>query len=173
MYYLYSSIRNLTEEAKVAIEILEQYAKTFQERNPKLYLFNCVMHLDEATPHLHIDYIPVANGYKIGMKTRNSLTKALQQMGFAKAVSKKENETVAWQQRERAYLTELCQEKGIDVEVLGVQRDNLTLPEYKAAMQKVEALEQQAEEMEIHNRELATQAGELANQIDDRKSTDR
>ena len=139
----------LTEEAKAAIEILEQYAKTFQERNPNLYLFNCVMHLDEATPHLHIDYIPVANGYKTGMKTRNSLTKALQQMGFAKAVSKKENETVAWQQRERTYLTELCQEKGIDVEVLGVQRDNLTLPEYKAAMQKVEALEQQAEEMEM------------------------
>ena len=63
--------------------------KTFQERNPNLYLFNCVMHLDEATPHLHIDYIPVANGYKTGMKTRNSLTKALQQMGFAKAVSKR------------------------------------------------------------------------------------
>ncbi len=163
----------LTEEAKAAIEILEQYAKTFQERNPNLYLFNCVMHLDEATPHLHIDYIPVANGYKTGMKTRNSLTKALQQMGFAKAVSKKENETVAWQQRERAYLTELCQEKGIDVEVLGIQRDNLTLPEYKAAMQKVEALEQQAEEMEIHNRELATQAGELANQIDELEARDK
>ena len=164
---------NLTEEAKVAIEILEQYAKTFQERNPNLYLFNCVMHLDEATPHLHIDYIPVANGYKTGMKTRNSLTKALQQMGFAKAVSKKENETAAWQQRERAYLTELCQEKGIDVEVLGIQRDNLTLPEYKAAMRKVEALEQQAEEMEIHNRELATQAGELANQIDELEARDK
>ena len=124
---------------KIAIEILEQYAKTFQERNPNLYLFNCVMHLDEATPHLHIDYIPVAHGYKTGMETRNSLTKALQQMGFAKAVSnkaacKKENETVAWQQRERAYLTDLCREKGIDIEVLGIQRDSLTLPEYKAAM---------------------------------------
>ena len=103
---------------KIAIEILEQYAKTFQERNPNLYLFNCVMHLDEATPHLHIDYIPVAHGYKTGMETRNSLTKALQQMGFAKAVSKKENETVAWQQREPAYLTDLCREKGIDIEVL-------------------------------------------------------
>lgn len=78
----------LTEEAKAAIEILDRYAKTFQERNPNLYLFNCVMHLDEATPHLHIDYIPVAHGYKNGMKTRNSLTKAFQQMGFAKAVSR-------------------------------------------------------------------------------------
>ena len=156
---------NLTEEAKVAIEILEQYAKTFQERNPNLYLFNCVMHLDEATPHLHIDYIPVAHGYKTGMETHNSLTKALQQMGFAKAVSKKENETVAWQQRERAFLTELCQEKGIDVEVLGIQRDNLSLPEYKAAMQKVEALEQRAVKIEENNQRLAEQAEKLADQI--------
>ena len=131
------------------------------------------MHLDEATPHLHIDYIPVAHGYKTGMETRNSLTKALQQMGFAKAVSKKENETVAWQQRERSYLTELCREKGIDIEVLGIQRDNLSLPEYKAAMREVEALEQQAEEMEIHNRELATQAGELAKQIDELEARDK
>ena len=92
------------------------------------------MHMDYAQPNIHIDYIPVAHGYKTGMETRNSLTKALQQMGFAKAVSKKEYETVAWQQRERAYLTDLCREKGIDIEVLGIQRDSLTLPEYKAAM---------------------------------------
>ena len=107
------------------------------------------------------------------METRNSLTKALQQMGFAKAVSKKENETVAWQQRERSYLTELCREKGIDIEVLGIQRDNLSLPEYKAAMREVEALEQQAEEMEMHNKELATQAGELAKQIDELEARDK
>lgn len=107
------------------------------------------------------------------METRNSLTKALQQMGFAKAVSKKENETVAWQQRERSYLTELCREKGIDIEVLGIQRDNLSLPEYKAAIREVEALEQQAEEMEMHNKELATQAGELAKQIDELEARDK
>ena len=185
---------NLTEDAKTAIEILEQYAKTFQERNPNLYLFNCVMHLDEATPHLHIDYIPVAHGYKNGMETRNSLTKAFQQMGFAKAVSRKQNETVAWQERERKYLTELCRERGIDIEVLGIQRDNLSLPEYKAVMREVEELEQQAEaldsqnkaleqqndnlaqraselatqaqEMEIHNNELVLQAQELMEQIE-------
>lgn len=164
---------NLTEEAKVAIEILEHYAKTFQDRNPNLYLFNCVMHLDEATPHLHIDYIPVAHGYKTGMEIRNSLTKALQQMGFAKAVSKKENETVAWQKRERAYLTELCKEKGIEIEVLGIQRDNFSLPEYKAVMREVETLEQQAEEIEIHNRKLALQAGELAKQVDALEERDK
>ena len=185
----------LTEEAKAAIEVLERYAKTFQERNPNLYLFNCVMHLDEATPHLHIDYIPVAHGYKNGMKTRNSLTKAFQQMGFAKAVSRKQNETVAWQEREREYLTELCREQGIEIEVLGVQRDNLSLPEYKAAMREVEELEQQAvvldkrnesleqqnddlvqktaelrgqvQEMEVQNNELVLQAQKLTEQIEE------
>ena len=185
----------MTEEAKAAIEVLDRYAKTFQERNPNLYLFNCVMHLDEATLHLHIDYIPVAHGYKNGMKTRNSLTKAFQQMGFAKAVSRKQNETVAWQEREREYLTELCREQGIEIEVLGVQRDNLSLPEYKATMREVEELEQQAvaldrqneileqqnddlaqktselcghmQEMEAKNNELVLQAQELTEQIEE------
>ena len=162
----------LTEDAKTAIAVLEQYARTFQERNPNLYLFNCVMHLDEATPHLHIDYIPVAHGYKNGMKTRNSLTKAFQQMGFAKAVSRKQNETVAWQEREREYLTELCREQGIEIEVLGVQRDNLSLPEYKTAMREVEELEQQAvtldrqnEILEQQNDDLAQKTSELCGQV--------
>jgi hypothetical protein len=164
---------NLTEDAKAAIEVLEHYAKTFQERNPNLYLFNCVMHLDEATPHLHIDYIPVAHGYKTGLETRNSLTKAFQQMGFAKAVSKKENETVAWQKREREYLTGLCREKGIEIEVLGVERENLSLPEYKAAMQEVEALEQQAEDMELINKELTLHAEKLADKIEALEEKDK
>ena len=162
----------MTEEAKAAIEVLDRYAKTFQERNPNLYLFNCVMHLDEATPHLHIDYIPVAYGYKNGMKTRNSLTKAFQQMGFAKAVSRKQNETVAWQEREREYLTELCREQGIEIEVLGVQRDNLSLSEYKAVMREVEELEQQAvvldkrnEALEQQNDDLAQKTAELRGQV--------
>ncbi len=167
----------LTEEAKAAIEVLDRYAKTFQERNPNLYLFNCVMHLDEATPHLHIDYIPVAHGYKNGMKTRNSLTKAFQQMGFAKAVSRKQNETVAWQEREREYLTELCREQGIEIEALGVQRDNLSLPEYKAAMREVEELERQAVELDMQNEalgqqndDLAQQASELCKQVQEMKA---
>lgn len=62
-------------------------------------------------------------------------------------------------------MTELCQEKGIDVEVLGIQRDNLTLPEYKAAMRKVEKLEHQAVEIEENNQRLVEQAEKLVDQI--------
>ena len=159
------------------------------------------MHLDEATPHLHIDYIPVAHGYKNGMETRNSLTKAFQQMGFAKAVSRKQNETVAWQERERKYLTDLCREQGIEIEILGVQRNNLSLPEYKAVMREVENLEQRAkaldkkneileqqnndleqktselrgqvQEMETQNNELVLQAQKLTEQIEEMEAKEK
>ena len=148
---------NLTDAAKEAIDLLDEYARTFQERNPNLYLFNCVLHLDEATPHLHIDYIPVADGYKKGMKTRNSLSKALQQMGFEKGKGRYDNEVIDWEARERDYLTDLCRERGIEVEIKGDKRDNLTLPEYKAAMRKVESLEAEAEKLDRQIEELEIQ----------------
>lgn len=141
---------NLSVDAKTASEILDEYARSFQERNPNLYLFNAVLHMDEATPHLHLDYIPVAHGYKTKMHTRNSLTKAIQEMGIAPAVSKTDNETVHWQEREREYLKGLCLERGIEAEILGVKRDNYTIPEYKAAMQATEEL---TAELEILNAE--------------------
>lgn len=75
---------NLAEAAVQVIKVLDEYARTFQERNPNLYMFNCVLHLDEATPHLHIDYIPVAHGYKTGLGTRNSLTKAFRRWALLK-----------------------------------------------------------------------------------------
>ena len=139
---------NLAEAAGQVIKVLDEYARTFQERNPYLYMFNCVLHLDEATPHLHIDYIPVAHGYKTGLGTRNSLTKAFQEMGFAKATGKRDNETMAWQRREREYLQYLCAGQGIEIETLGVKRDNYTLPEYKKAMEVTNELQKQANEMQ-------------------------
>ncbi len=138
----------LTKEAKIAIEVLDEYAKTFKERNPNLYLFNCVMHLDEKTPHLHIDYIPVADGYSQGLAKRNSISKALQCMGIPKAISKKENEESIWKDRERNYLKELCSQRGIEIETLGIKRDNYSLPEYKEAMAKVDSLKEEADKIE-------------------------
>ena len=141
---------NITEDAKLAKEVLDEYARTFQERNPNLILFNAVLHMDEATPHLHLDYIPVAHGYKTGLKTRNSLSKGLQEMGIAPAIGKNDTETMHWQKRERDHIAELCKARGIETEVLGIVRDNYTIPEYKAAMRAVDAAEA---EIEILNQE--------------------
>ena len=141
---------NITNEALLAKEILDEYARTFQERNPNLILFNAVLHMDEATPHLHLDYIPVAHGYKTGLSTRNSLSKGLQEMGIEPAKGKNDNETMHWQQREREFITNLCRERGLDIEVLGIKRNDYSIPEYKAAMRAVDAAEA---EIEILNQE--------------------
>ena len=141
---------NVSVDALKAAEVLEEYVKTFQERNPNLYLFNAVLHMDEATPHLHLDYIPVAHGYKKGMKTRNSLTKAFQEMGFDKAVSKTQNETMEWQKRERDYIRQLCREKEIFVVKKGEVRDNYSIAEYKEAMRAKESVERETVEMKEH-----------------------
>ena len=60
-----------------AMECLVEYARTFEERNPNLKLIGAYIHMDEASPHLHIDYVPVAHGYSRGLKTRNSLDIAM------------------------------------------------------------------------------------------------
>jgi len=143
----------LSDAAKEAREILDEYARSFQERNPNLYLFNAVLHMDEATPHLHLDYIPVAHGYKSKMHTRNSLTKALQEMGIEPAVGKSDTETMHWQQREREHLMEMCRERGLEVEIIGEKRDDYTIPEYKAARQAADELTAELEILNAEKRE--------------------
>ena len=69
----------MRERAK---EALVQYVNGFEERNPNLKLIGAYIHMDEASPHLHLDYIPVAQGYTRGLETRNSLDKAMKQMGY-------------------------------------------------------------------------------------------
>ena len=45
-------------EGNLAVKILDEYVKDFQKRNPTLRVFSCYLHQDEATPHLHIDFVP-------------------------------------------------------------------------------------------------------------------
>ena len=59
-----------TMEGQLAAKILDEYMKGFQERNPTLRVFAAHLHLDEATPHLHIDFIPYVTGSKRGLDTR-------------------------------------------------------------------------------------------------------
>jgi len=100
-----------TDEGELAITILADYARNFQKRNPNLYVFNSVLHLDEKTPHLHIDYVPIASGYKNGMAVRNSQSVALQQMGFGK----NKNSINEWRIEERQELRRLCNYYGMEI----------------------------------------------------------
>lgn len=141
-----------TFDGEKAKRILDEYAKTFQERNPNLYIFNMKMHLDEATPHLHIDYIPVATGYTRGLDTRNSLTKAHENMGIEKGSSKNDNSTIKWQNKERDFLRSICEKNKVKVIDKNVNRGHLTVDEYKVQVEKVEKL---------YNKNMNKDIGEL------------
>jgi len=68
-----------TEDAQLVAECLKEYMANFQSRNPNFVVFNAVLHMDEATPHLHIDYVPVGH-YKRGQDTQNGIAQALKEM---------------------------------------------------------------------------------------------
>lgn len=123
------------EKAKTA---LKEYAETFPERNPNLKLIGAYIHMDEASPHMHIDYIPVAGGYKTGMKTRNSLDRAMKEMGFRpENENRKNNATKMWKDRERAYFADLCRKNGLKVEKEEkYNRKRLTPEEYREEKEK-------------------------------------
>lgn len=99
-----------TPDAEVAVACLKEYMEGFQKRNPNLYVFNAVMHLDEATPHLHIDYIPLGH-YSRGLEVRNAKNKALDEMGFGNDAHSNNR----WRLREWEVLRDICNAHGIEI----------------------------------------------------------
>lgn len=71
-----------SENGQLAEQVLDEYYYSFQERNPQLRVFSAHLHLDETTPHLHIDFVPFTTGSKRGLNTRVSLKQALAAQGF-------------------------------------------------------------------------------------------
>ena len=84
-----------TEEGRLAAKILGEYMQDFQRRNPTLRVFSAHLHMDEATPHLHIDFVPYTTGSKRGLDTRVSLKQALSALGF-KGGTRRETELNQW-----------------------------------------------------------------------------
>ena len=125
-----------------AAAALKEFAESFQERNPHLRVFNMVLHMDEATPHLHVDFVPVATEQSRGLSTRVSMKQALKQQGF-ESLGRKQTEWKAWMEREKASLAEIAQAHEFEIVSLGGGRPHMELPEYRAAAQRLEAVQEQ------------------------------
>ena len=123
------------ETREKAKEALLQYAKGFQARNPNLRLVGAYIHMDEASPHLHLDYVPVAHGYKNGLQFRNSLDRAMKEMGFIPDnENRKNNATMLWKEHERSVFGDICRSMGLEVEEeISTSRKSLSVEEYKEA----------------------------------------
>ena len=141
-----------TAEGQMAAKILDEYMKGFQERNPTLRVFSAHLHMDEATPHLHIDFVPYITGSKRGLDTRVSLKQALLALGF-KGGTRMETELNQWVTAEKQQLASIMLEHGIEWEQKGTHEKHLSLLDFEKQerAKEVAALEEQKAELEAHN----------------------
>ncbi len=149
----------------IAKECLLEYIEGFEDRNPGLELIGAYIHMDEASPHMHFDYIPVAEGYKTGVQKRNSLDRAMRNLIAVRTGSEysprpdekdasgkcTDNATKQWKEMERAHFKKICVRRGlvVDGEIKTPERDSLSVLEYKAEMRKQEIQKLEVQEQEL------------------------
>ena len=119
-----------SESGILAREVLNEYYRGFQERNPQLKVFSAHLHMDEATPHLHIDFVPFTTGSKRGLDTRVSLKQALAAQGF-KGGTRGDTEWNQWVSAEKSALAFVMERHGIEWEHKGTHEKHLSVLDYK------------------------------------------
>ena len=119
-----------SENGELARRILDEYYRGFQERNPQLKVFSAHLHMDEATPHLHIDFVPFTTGSKRGLDTRVSLKQALAAQGF-KGGTRGDTEWNQWVSAEKTALAFVMERYGIEWEHKGMHEKHLSVLDYK------------------------------------------
>lgn len=119
-----------SENGQLAGQILDEYYRGFQERNPNLKVFSAHLHMDEATPHLHIDFVPFTTGSKRGLDTRVSLKQALAAQGF-KGGTRGDTEWNQWVSAEKSALAFVMERHGIEWEHKGTHEKHLSVLDYK------------------------------------------
>lgn len=138
------------ENIQKANEILEEWFKNFEERNPNLKVYNAVIHNDEASPHLHINFVPVAENYKRGLEKQVSFNKAVatQDENF-----NQERPFEDWREKEMAVLEKLLNERGFERKLVGTNEyeDVNDYKEKKKLEQEIDSL----------NKDLADKKNEL------------
>ena len=133
-----------TADSKIAAECLREYMDGFQQRNPNFYVFNAVMHLDEATTHLHIDYIPIGH-FERGLDTRNAMAKALEEMGFGKG----KDAINRWRLSEHKVLENICNAHGIEISEPKKSRGySFSVDEYKRFKDVQQSLNNEIKELQ-------------------------
>lgn len=150
-----------TEDFQLIADCLKEYMEGFRKRNPNFYVFNAVLHMDEATPHLHIDYVPVGH-YKRGQDTQNGIAQALKEMGYGKG----KKAIAKWRAAEVEVLNKICLEHGIKLLEPEKARGTVEIPEYKEQRQQADALAEQNAQAEAKLAEKRLESENLNKEIE-------
>lgn len=130
-------------------EILEEYFNEFEKRNPNLKVYNAVIHNDETSPHLHINFVPVASGYKRGLEKQVAFDRAIKQQDKSLDVT---HPFEAWRDSEISVLEKLMNERGIERKEVGTNEyeDTNDLKEKTEKLRKLEIkVENELEKLEV------------------------
>lgn len=157
-----------SENGQLARQMLDEYMQSFQQRNPTLRVFSAHLHMDEATPHLHIDFIPFTTGSKRGLETRVSLKKALEALGFAGG-TKSHTELNQWIEAEKQAIASIMAQHDIEWEQKGTHEEHLSVLDYKKQerSKEVAALETQIGALQEQTATAETMLSEKQEQLDD------
>ena len=157
-----------SENGQLARQMLDEYMQSFQQRNPTLRVFSAHLHMDEATPHLHIDFIPFTTGSKRGLETRVSLKKALEALGFVGG-TKSHTELNQWIESEKQALASIMARHAIEWEQKGTHEEHLSVLDYKKQerSKEVAALETQIGALQEQTATAETALSEKQEQLDD------
>ena len=157
-----------SENGQLARQMLDEYMQSFQQRNPTLRVFSAHLHMDEATPHLHIDFIPFTTGSMRGLETRVSLKKALEALGFMGG-TKSHTELNQWIESEKQALASIMARHDIEWEQKGTHEEHLSVLDYKKQerSKEVSALENQIDTLQEQTAVATTTLSEKQEQLDD------
>ena len=157
-----------SENGQLARQMLDEYMQSFQQRNPTLRVFSAHLHMDEATPHLHIDFIPFTTGSKRGLETRVSLKKALEALGFTGG-TKSHTELNQWIEAEKQALASIMARNDIEWEQKGTHEEHLSVLDYKKQerSKEVAALETQIGALQEQTATAEAMLSEKQEQLDD------
>ena len=148
-----------SENGALAKEILDKFYHSFLERNPQLHVYSAHLHMDEATPHLHIDFIPFTTGSKRGLSTRVSLKQALADQGII-GEGRSLTERDLWVQKEKESLAEIMLEHGIEWEQKGEHKEHLSVLEFKREKRKEELAELEQSIERVQQKQVSIKAVE-------------
>ena len=127
----------ISEDGQLAAKVLEKYMMDFQNRNLNLHVFSAHLHMDEATPHLHIDFVPFTTGSKRGLDTCVSLKKALEVQGFSGGTCG-DTEWSQWVKSEKEQLAQMMEKHDIEWEQLGTHDEHLSVLDFKKVQRSKE-----------------------------------
>jgi hypothetical protein len=149
------------ENRDIANEILKDWFKGFEKRNPKLKIYNAVIHNDEASPHLHLNFVPVADGYKRGLEKQVAFDKAIMQQDETLDKIRPFDD---WREKEVQSLEKLLNEHGMERKFVGPNgyKDVNEYKEKKDLEKEISCLKEQVSEKK---NELLEVSGQLPKEI--------